>query len=179
MKHESVDKYVFNGELNLDLLIDNYTNYINKVINNMACYNLSSQDKEEILVDTFYILWKNYMNGNEIKVLDSYLAGIAKNLVRNQYKKNKSLVSFEEVESLEKYADYDVYNDDPRIDLLYKSINKLSEIDKNIINLYYYSSKSIKEISSILKMSETNIKIKLFRIRKKLNKEIRSELKYE
>ena len=119
------------------------------------------------------------MNGNEIKVLDSYLAGIAKNLVRNQYKKNKSLVSFEEVESLEKYADYDVYNDDPRIDLLYKSINKLSEIDKNIINLYYYSSKSIKEISSILKMSETNIKIKLFRIRKKLNKEIRSELKYE
>ncbi|MBR1416499.1 MAG: sigma-70 family RNA polymerase sigma factor [Bacilli bacterium] len=178
MKHESINKYIVNNELDLDSIIDNYTHYINKVINNMFGNNLTIQDKEEILIDTFFVLWKNYTDNKEIKILDSYLAGISKNLTKNKLKSIKIQVNFDDIEMLEKYSIYDNYDDDNyMINLLYQSVNKLSQKDQDIVNLYYYSSKSIKEIANILNMSETNIKIKLFRIRKKLNKEIRSELK--
>ena len=171
MKHESIDEYIVDNELNLDLVIDNYTHYINKVINNMVGNNLNIQDKEEILIDTFFILWKNYKNNKEIKVLDSYLAGISRNLIKNKLKSNKILVSFDDIEMLEKYSVSNNIDDDYQVGLLYKSINKLSKLEQDIINLYYYSSKSVKEIAQILNMSETNVKIRLFRIRKKLNKE--------
>lgn len=178
MKHESINKYIINNELDLDSIIDNYTHYINKVINNMVGNNLTIQDKEEILIDTFFVLWKNYTDNKEIKILDSYLAGISKNLTKNKLRSLKIHVNFDDIEMLEKYSLYDNYSDnDYTIELLYQSINNLNKLDQDIINLYYYSSKSIKEIASILNMSVTNIKIRLFRIRKKLNKEIRSGLK--
>ena len=178
MKHESINKYIINNELDLDSIIDNYTHYINKVINNMVGNNLTIQDKEEILIDTFFVLWKNYTDNKEIKILDSYLAGISKNLTKNKLRSLKIHVNFDDIEMLEKYSLYDNYSDnDYTIELLYQSINNLNKLDQDIINLYYYSSKSIKEIANILNMSVTNIKIRLFRIRKKLNKEIRSGLK--
>ena len=173
MKHESINKYIIDNELDLDLVIDNYTHYINKVINNMVGNNLSIQDKEEILIDTFFALWKNYKSNKEIKALDSYLAGISKNLIKNKLKSNKKLINFDDIEMLEKYSVSNNIDDDYQVDLLYKSINKLSKLEQDIINLYYYSSKSVKEIANILNMSEANVKIRLFRIRKKLNKEIR------
>lgn len=174
MKHESIDKYIINNELDLDAIIDSYTHYVNKVINNMVGNNLNVQDKEEILIDTFFNLWKNYKNKKTIEVLDSYLAGIAKNLTKNKLRSNKILVNFDDIEVLEKYSIYDNYNEDNYIiDLLYQSISKLEKRDQDIIKLYYYSSKSINEIAEILNMSSANIKIRLFRIRKKLNKEIR------
>ena len=178
MKHESINKYIINNELDLDSIIDNYTHYINKVINNMVGNNLTIQDKEEILIDTFFVLWKNYTDNKEIKILDSYLAGISKNLTKNKLRSLKIHVNFDDIEMLEKYSLYDNYSDnDYTIELLYQSINNLNKLDQDIINLYYYSSKSIKEIANILNMSVTNIKIRLFRIRKKLNKERRSGLK--
>ena len=104
MKHESIDEYIVVSELNLDLVIDNYTHYINKVINNMVGNNLSIQDKEEILIDTFFALWKNYKSNKEIKALDSYLAGTSKNLIKNKLKSNKTLINFDDIEMLEKYS---------------------------------------------------------------------------
>ena len=152
MKHESIDKYIINNELDLDAIIDSYTHYVNKVINNMVGNNLNVQDKEEILIDTFFNLWKNYKNKKTIEVPDSYLAGIAKNLTKNKLRSNKKLVNFDDIEVLEKYSIYDNYNEDNYIiDLLYQSISKLEKRDQDIIKLYYYSSKSINEIAEILK----------------------------
>ena len=51
-----------------------------------------------------------------------------------------------------------------------KSLEILSELELKIINLFYYSSKSIKEIAKELNMSEMNVRTRLYRIRKKLKK---------
>ena len=44
----------------------------------------------------------------------------------------------------------------------------LTEMELKLISMFYYSGKSIKEIAKELKLSETNVKTKLFRIRRKL-----------
>ena len=173
MKHKIITEYVVNNKLDLDSIIDDYTHYINKVINNMVGNNLNVLDKEEILIDTFFELWKSFQNNKQIKALDGYLAGIARNITKNKLKQNKMSVNIDKIEMLEKYSYYDNYDDDNQVNLLYQCVKKLDENSQKIINLYYYSSKSIKEIASIMNMSETNVKIRLFRIRKKLNKEIK------
>ena len=48
-----------NQDVDLDKIIDEYSSYIKTVINNMAGKNLSYEDKEEVLIDTFFIFWKN------------------------------------------------------------------------------------------------------------------------
>ncbi|MES2427014.1 MAG: sigma-70 family RNA polymerase sigma factor [Bacteroidota bacterium] len=53
------------------------------------------------------------------------------------------------------------------------AIDKLPETDASLITLYYISDLPIKEIEEITGLSKTNIKIKLFRARKVLEKELK------
>ena len=56
----------------------------------------------------------------------------------------------------------------------------MSKEDKDMFLLYYYFSKSIKEISKDLNCSEFKIKSRLFRIRKKLKANLeRGGYRYE
>ena len=49
-------------------------------------------------------------------------------------------------------------------------INNMKQEDKEIFMSYYYYAKSIKEIANTLKIAETKVKSRLFRIRQKLKK---------
>ncbi len=78
--------YKQNAELNLEKIIEEYNPYIHQIIRNMNYYTLSNEDIEEIVADTFFILWKNRTKLEEDKMLSPYLAGIVKNLVREKRK---------------------------------------------------------------------------------------------
>lgn len=52
--------------------------------------------------------------------------------------------------------------------LVRKAIEKLPADERAIITLYYLNENSVKEITSITSDSESNVKIKLFRARKRL-----------
>ena len=53
------------------------------------------------------------------------------------------------------------------------AVNKLSKTDALLVILYYIDDNSISEIHQITGMSTANIKIRLFRARKKLERELR------
>jgi RNA polymerase sigma-70 factor, ECF subfamily len=55
-----------------------------------------------------------------------------------------------------------------RSTIIQECIMKLPEIDAAIITFYYFEELSVREISQITEQSEDNIKIKLYRSRKKL-----------
>ena len=60
-------------------------------------------------------------------------------------------------------------------DLIYdveQKIKGLKNIDIEIVNLFYYSSMSVKDIAKKLNISEFNVKTRLHRIRKKIKKEL-------
>ena len=59
--------------------------------------------------------------------------------------------------------------------IISKELDLLNLNDKEIFIEYYYSQKSIKEISIMFNMSESKIKSKLFRIRKKLKKVLKDK----
>ena len=58
-KDKEIKQYIKNNELDLEKIINEYSSYIATIINNMASTNLSNEDKEEIVSEVFFILWKN------------------------------------------------------------------------------------------------------------------------
>lgn len=62
---------------NIEIIIDEYSNYVFKIINSIVGISLPYQDKEEIASDVFYLLWKNQENINTD--LKSYISVIARN----------------------------------------------------------------------------------------------------
>lgn len=60
-----------------------------------------------------------------------------------------------------------------------QAIEKLPEKDALLITLFYMNDNSIEEIEQITGLSQSNIKVKLFRARKKLNLELSGLLKEE
>ena len=59
-------------------------------------------------------------------------------------------------------------DDENQIQLLKKAIEKLTADEQALITLFYEEEKTVAEICYILHLTESNVKVKLHRIRKKL-----------
>lgn len=165
--------YYKNNEIDLDEIIEDFAPYITTVINNGTDNVLSFEDKEEIFSDTFFILWKN-RNRLDINLpIHSYLVGITRNLIKEKYRKNKINYNIDDYEN-DTSNSVNMYESDRELIIdLEQKISNLKDIDIQIVNLFYYSSKTIKDIAGILNISELNVKTRLHRIRKKIRQELK------
>lgn len=62
---------------------------------------------------------------------------------------------------------------------LHQAMEKLAPDERAILNLYYFDDLPVEEVSVIMDISESNVKIKLFRSRKKLYELLYFQLKGE
>ena len=174
-KDREIKRYIKNNELDLERIINEYSSYIAIIINNMASTNLSNEEKEEIISEVFFILWKNKHKLDINKSLSSYIAGITRNLVKEYLRKIKINVDISDYEnSLYGYDKIDFLDTNiQEIRHIEKKLENMKEIDKTIFLDFYYSSKSIKDIAKEQKMSEFSVKQRLYRIRNKIKKEVK------
>ena len=174
-KDREIKRYIKNNELDLERIINEYSSYIAIIINNMASTNLSNEDKEEIISEVFFILWKNKHKLDINKSLSSYIAGITRNLVKEYLRKIKINVDISDYEnSLYGYDKIDFLDTNiQEIMHIEKKLENMKEIDKTIFLDFYYSSKSIKDIAKEQKISEFSVKQRLYRIRNKIRKEVK------
>ena len=158
----------------LEKIVDEYSGYVHKVVKNMVGKNITEEDEEEIIADTFFILWKNTEKLDKEKQITSYIAGVARNLVREKTRViniNCDIADYENV--IRDLKDIDmVYEEREKTELIRKATNQLKQEDITIFNLYYYSSRKIKEIANIMNIPEFKVKSRLYRIRKKLKEEL-------
>ena len=172
---KEIKHYIKNNELDLEKIINEYSSYIATIINNMARDNLNNEDKEEIISEVFFILWKNMNKLNINKYLSSYIAGITRNVVKEYLRKIKVNFDISDYEnSLYSYDKIDLLdNSIEEISKIEKKLKNMKEIDKKIFLDFYYSSKSIKDIANEQKISEFSVKQRLYRIRNKIKKEVK------
>lgn len=171
---EKIKKYKNNNELDLEKIVAEYSGYVYKIIKNMAGQFLTNEDVEEITSDTFFILWKNKEKLDEEKLLSSYIAGIVRNLVKEKTRViniNADISDYENILKDSTQIDM-ICEQREKVSIIEKTLKKMKEEDIFIFNLYYYSSMKINEIANILNISEFNVKSRLYRIRKKIKKEM-------
>ena len=166
--------YIENNKLQMEQIMENYSNYISAIIRN-SYIELSSEDVEEVLLDVFLTLWKNQEKLDINKSMSAYISGITKNLIKYKYRQCKENQNIEEYE--EKLIDSlnieIMILQNERQNVIAEELEKIKQEDKEIFVEYYYDDRSIKEISKIFNMSESKIKSKLFRVRKRLNKTLK------
>ena len=136
--------------MELEKIVNKYTNYLYTTVTNMSYGNLSSEDIEEIISDVFFIFWKNKKKFDTSKKLNLYLAGIAKNLIKSKYRKIHINSNIEDYESI-LIDNYDIsynYEQIEKTRIIEDSLNCMQKEDKDMFVLYYYFSKSIKEIAN-------------------------------
>ena len=171
--YKEIKHYIKNSELDLEKIINEYSSYTATIIDNMARNSLNDDDKEEIVSEVFFILWKNKNKLNVNKYLSSYIAGITRNVVKEYLRKIKINFDISDYEnSLYNYDRIDLLdNNVEEINKIEEKLKNMKEIDKIIFLDFYYYSKSIKDIAKEQKVSEFSVKQRLYRIRNKIRKE--------
>ena len=170
---KEIKHYIKNNELDLEKIINEYSSYTATIIDNMARNSLNDEDKEEIVSEVFFILWKNKNKLNVNKYLSSYIAGITRNVVKEYLRKVKINFDISDYEnSLYNYDKIDLLDDNvEEISKIEEKLKNMKKIDKTIFLDFYYSFKSIKDIAKEQKISEFSVKQRLYRIRNKIRKE--------
>lgn len=165
------EEYLQNEKFDMEKIVKEYTSFLNSIVNSKANNRLSFEDKEEILTDAFYILWKN--QEKVTTTIKAYLVGVVNNLIKEKMKKNKITYDFDESQNSIDNLNNEPFEDSSKIEKIEEIIGELNEKDRKIIRLFYYEDKSVKEISKKVGLSESNIKIRLFRIRKTIKKKLK------
>ena len=134
------------------------------------------EEAEEVSQDVFVKAYKNLINFKGDSKFSTWIYKIAYYASLDVLKRNKRQISSENIDAIKLR---DLGNTDDSLKFLYDgerkqiindALLKLSEDERVIITLYYFEELPIKEISKVVDLSEDNIKIKLFRSRKKLAK---------
>ncbi len=172
---ETINDFIENGRLDVERIINKYNNYIYTILKNSMS---NSEDIEETLSDVFVILWKNYLKIDRSTDIRLYMLGIAKNLIKKRYRDYNLNCIVEDIKDYENKIDSCINieklaEQNEKSKILIDIVESMKEEEKNIFVMFYYSSMKIKEISSILNISQTNIKVKLHRLRKIVKREFK------
>lgn len=173
-KEKLIKDYIEDDILNIEQIIKDYSGYIYTIIENSSKNYFSKEDTEEIIADTFFILWKNIEKLETDKVLKFYLSGITKNLIKEKNRMTKNLLDIDDyIENLTNQDNIELmYEEREKIEYIERKLKNMKAKDIEIFQYFYYYDKTIKEISIIMNMSEFSIKSKLYRIRNKIKKEL-------
>lgn len=173
-QYKELEEYIKEGKLDIETIIKEYSGYIYTSIINMSSNILKDEDIEEIISDVFFILWKNKDKLKPTDKVNFYLVGIAKNLLKEKYRKQKQNFNIDDYEnyfSNDKTLE-EVYEEKAKMQILQKELNLLSEKDKKIFRLFYYGNKKTKEIARELNMNEITVRSRLHRIKKQIKKDL-------
>lgn len=175
-KKEIIKDYMINKRIDIDKVIDEFYGYVYIIVKNSKSISVSDEDMEEIISDVFLALWKNSSYLNEEMLVKPYLAGTAKNIIKNKYRTirmDDSISNYEEkmmdITNVENLAEEQEQND-----IIKETLKNMKEEEYTIFIMFYYEAKKIKEIADKLKISESKVKIVLHRVRKEIKRNLRN-----
>ncbi len=133
---------------------------------NIAFTYMKNYDNAFDIVQEVFIKYLNNRGFKNEEHEKNWLIRVTINQCKNEIKKLKRII-YVEAEELNKVSDSSTNNSDQSI---FNLVSLLDDKYKIVIILFYYDNLSIKQISAVLKISESAVKMRLKRAREILNK---------
>lgn len=178
MKQNKILKdYIEENELNIEQIINDYSGYVYTIIKNISSQEFKQEDIEEMISDTFFVLWKNAYKISENDKISSYLSGVVNNVIKKKKREIKANLKIEDYENIlqEQNQVDNIYENQNKIKTMEKALENMTKEDNDIFELFYYAGKKVKEIAKQLNITEFKVKTKLHRIRKKIKQILEKE----
>lgn len=151
--------------------------YSDNVYNNAIKLGLNHDDALDIVQITFYKLFKKHYQFKGNSSLLTYIISISLNEIRKKYRKEKIYVDLEDHVN---FSDEDEKRDKDRTERLKEVVNrglkKLPLKYREVIIFKDIDGLSIKEISELLKISESSVKTRVRRARLMLKDVLKDEI---
>ena len=125
------------------------------------------EDARDVVQNAFEVLWKQHADIKAEKA-KSYLLSTAYHNMIDFIRKQKRLDYVEEIDESAKGGTSDYQSDLKEV--LDKALDTLPEIQKSVVLLRDYEGYSYEEIGGILELSESQVKVYIFRARQAFKK---------
>ena len=161
-----------NGHLeSYSLLVKKYQN----MVLTLSCRILKDRhEAEDLTQDVFIKVFKNLSKFDPQATFAAWLYKVSYNETINKYRSLKRRQDrFKDSDGIKEdwqteYESLSLLDKQERKEILLAALDQLSESDRLVIWAYYFDDMTVKEISCITDLTESNIKIKLHRSRKQL-----------
>lgn len=178
------DTYVINGVLDgqtglYAVLVDKYKDMVFSMVWKIV---KSREEAEEVAQDTFLKAYQALPRFKQEARFSTWLFRIAYNTAISRTRKKKITVLAIDEGMVENYStdpiqeNTDTVDDEERITMMKDALKTLDSDDQMLISLFYQNEQSVEEISTITGLTESNVKVKLHRIRKKIYARMNSSL---
>jgi RNA polymerase sigma-70 factor (ECF subfamily) len=145
-----------------------YTTYWEKIFRLCLGYTNEYSLAQDMAQETFIIVWQQLPKFRNESSIGTWIYRIATNTCLRQIEKRNRVKQTALPDNFV-MAEEKKHDIEPQIQLLYRFIAELPEIDRIIISLELEDVKQA-EIASITGLSESNIRVKIHRIKDRLTK---------
>ncbi|WPU95059.1 RNA polymerase sigma factor [Mucilaginibacter sabulilitoris] len=146
-----------------------YDTYYNKIFRVCMGYMNDHEWAKDVTQETFITVWQKLAQFRNESAIGTWIFRIASNICLRQLERQNRMPRAEMPVQLEDKPPPDT---ESQVQLLYRCIAELPEIDRIIISLELEDIKQA-EIASIVGLSETNIRVKVYRIKAKLSQKFK------
>jgi RNA polymerase sigma-70 factor (ECF subfamily) len=143
------------------------------------------EEAEEVSQDTFIKVFRSLNKFKGDSKFSTWIYKVAYNTCLDRLKKHKRA---QHVVAIDEYTEHQVMTIDNALDAMEKEerrqaiqgcLQQLPSDDSALLTLYYFEELSLEEIAKIVGLTANNVKVKLFRSRKKLTSILRNRLEPE
>lgn len=139
-------------------------------------YTINADEHKDLFQEITIQLWKSYPKFEHKSKFSTWAYRIALNTAITLFKKKKvKQIDTTGIDTKQFFISSEDYNteQEEQLQLLYKAIHKLGDIEKALIYMYL-ENKDYKEIAETLGISEVNARVKMNRVKIKLKELINS-----
>ncbi|MFZ4930419.1 RNA polymerase sigma factor [Chryseobacterium sp. Mn2064] len=146
-----------------------YELYWQKIFRLCMGYVNNSELAQDLAQETFIIVWQQLPKFRNESSVGTWIFRIASNHCLRQIEREKKFAKTDLPMNLEEKKQESL---EPQIQMLYQFISELPETDRIIISLELEEVKQA-EIAHIVGLSESNIRVKIHRIKEKLTQKFK------
>lgn len=164
------------------LLVDRYKDLVFTLALRML---KNREEAEEVSQDTFIKTYRSLHKFKGDSKFSTWIYKVAYNSCLDQIKKNKKHLNNVEINEFTEHQvktmdnAFDALVEEERNQLIQDCLHLLPSDDSFLLTLYYFEEQSLDEIANIVGLTANNVKVKIFRSRKKLAHILKERLEPE